>query len=194
MSLFGTSPDDSALTQPPKTRSKQNSLFNDDQPEGVTSNSSLFDDNASGPSPWRFSTPKKADKGDIIKSLLEGVDIPETYIDAYDILLESGYKSESGKISLSGSKRIFEGSGLKAAEQDRILDLITGGQDYERGFGRSEFSVLLALIGLRQEKEEATLDGVDERRKSYICSRKFARELLKKLQIFLSQHCHSLNS
>lgn len=142
-------------------------MFNDDQPPGATSNSSLFDDNASGPSPWRFSTPKKPGKSDLVKSLLEGANVPETYIDAFDILLESGYKTDSGKISSSGSKRIFEGSGLKSAEQDRILNLVTGGQAFERGFGRSEFSVLLALIGLLQEKEEATLDGVDERRKSH---------------------------
>ena len=32
--------------------------------------------------------------------------------------------------------------------------------------GRTEFNVLLALIGLAQEHEDITLDGVDERRKS----------------------------
>ena len=166
MSLFGSSPDDSTLAQSQTTKSKQDSLFNDNQPPGATSNSSLFDDNASGPSPWSFPTPKKAGKSELVKSLLEGTDVPESYIDIYDILLESGYKTESGKINSSGSKRLFEGSGLRTAEQDKILNIVTGGQDYGGGFGRSEFSVLLALIGLSQEKEEATLDGVDERRKS----------------------------
>lgn len=169
MSLFGSSPENSTLAHSQSTRSKQDSLFDNDGQLGGASSTSLFDDSASGSSPWSFPTPKKAGKRDLVRSLLDGADVPESYVDAYDMLLESEYKTESGKITLSGLKRIMEGSGLRIPEQDRILGLVTAGQDSEGGFGRSEFSVLLALIGLLQEKEEATLDGVDERRKSVIC-------------------------
>lgn len=167
MSLFGSSPDDSSLIdQAP--RSKQNPLFNDKQTSETVSSSSLFDDDGSGgPSPWSLPTPKKADRSDVVKSLLETTDVPESYVDTYDILLESGYKTVSGTISLSGSRKLFESSGLGEAEQARILSLVAGGQEIRDGLGRREFNVLLALVGLSQEKEEATLDGVDERRKSF---------------------------
>ena len=38
--------------------------------------------------------------------------------------------------------------------------------DENRELGRAEVNVLLAMIGLAQEGEEVTLDGVDERRRS----------------------------
>lgn len=166
MSLFGSSPDDSSLANQ-ASQSEHKSLFNETQRPGATSNASLFDDNAdSGPSPWSFPTPKKQGRSDLVKTLLPASDVPESYIDAYDILLESGYKVASGSVSLSGAKLVFNGSGLAVAEQTRILSLVTGGEEFRGGLSRSEFNVLVALTGLSQENEEATLDGVDERRKS----------------------------
>lgn len=166
MSLFGSSPDDSSLANP-AAQSEHKSLFDETQRPGASSSASLFDDNAdSGPSPWSFPTPKKPGRSDLVKTLLPASNVPESYIDAYDVLLESGYKMASGSVSLSGAKMVFEGSGLAAAEQSRILSLVTGGEEFQGGLSRSEFNVLVALTGLSQENEEATLDGVDERRKN----------------------------
>lgn len=166
MSLFGSSPDESSLANQAVT-SEDRSLFDDSLTPGLVSNNSLFDDGADvGPSPWSLPTPKNGSKREVVKSLLPASAVPESYIDAYDLLLESGYKESSGLLSLSGAKRVFEGTGLEGVEQLRTLNLISGGQDSQRALTRSEFHVLLALVGLLQEKEDATLDGVDERRKS----------------------------
>ena len=100
----------------------------------------------------------------MVKRLLPAPDVPESYIEAFDALRETSYKVEGGQIGQNGARKLFEGCGLDVAEQDRILRLVTGGQ--ESGLGRSEFNVLLALIGLSQESEEASLDSVDERRRS----------------------------
>lgn len=166
MSLFGSSPDESSLANQ-AVASEDRSLFDDRQTPGIVPNNSLFDDGADiGPSPWSLPTPKNVSKGEVVKTLLPTSAVPESYIDAYDLLLESGYKETSGLLSLAGAKRVFEGTGLEGVEQVRTLNLISSGQDSLRALTRSEFHVLLALVGLSQEKEDATLDGVDERRKS----------------------------
>lgn len=164
MSLFGTSPDESSSIQIKRPEPK--SLFDDQQIPGTTSNSSLFDDNGDGPSPWDLPTPKKAGRGDLVKTLLPASNVPESYIDVYDTLLESGLKTASATLSLQGAQKLYEGSGVEPAEQTRILRLVTNGQNAEKGLTRSEFNVFLALVALSQQNEEATLDGVDERRKS----------------------------
>ena len=164
MSLFGSSPDDSSL-QNSDAQKEQKSLFDDEQASGAKSHASLFDDNGDNvDSPWSMPTPKKAGRGDLVKSLLPAAAVPESYIDAYDALLDSEYRTDSGTISSSGARKLLEGTGLEEAEQDRILKLVNSGQDLASGLGRNETHVLFALIGLAQEKEEATLDGVDERR------------------------------
>ncbi len=162
MSLFGSSPDDSSVSAPP---AQESSLFDDEQRPSTKSGNPLFDNEAAnGDSPWGMPTPKKASKSDLVKSLLPASDVPESYIDAFDTLGDSGYKGDGGRISTAGAKKVFEGSGVDASEQDRIVNLVTGGQ--EAALGRSEFNVLLALIGLSQGNEEASLDSVDERRRS----------------------------
>lgn len=165
MSLFGSSPDESSVINQAR-RPESKSLFDDQETPGAAPNSSLFDDNTDGPSPWDLPTPKKAGKSELVKTLLPASSVPDSYVDVYDTLLESGYKTPSANISLSGVQKIYEGTGIESAEQARILRLITSGQNIEKGLGRSEFNVLLALIALSQQDEEATLDGVDERRKS----------------------------
>ena len=163
MSLFG---DDSSLNDPPP-QAEQKSLFNDGAPPAAKSHSSLFDDNGDGDdSPWSMPTPKKTGRADLVKTLLPASTVPESYIDAFDTLLGSEYEAAPGTISLAGFKKLLEGSGLEAPEQAHILNLVTNGQDTSNGLGRSEFNVLVALIGLSQEKEEASFDGVDERRGS----------------------------
>lgn len=164
MSLFGSSPDESGLSATPARSDQKSSLFDDEQPSQSKPGSSLFNDEANaGKSPWSMPTPKKASKRDPAKTLLSASDVPKSYINVFDILRDTEYKAESGKIKVSGAKRLFEDSGLDEAEQDRVLKLVTGGQD--NPLGQSELNVLLALLGLAQEgEEESSLDSVDERR------------------------------
>ena len=165
MSLFGSSPDDSSLSARPARPSQKPSLFDDEQAPGPKPGNSLFEDEGTnGGSPWDMPTPKKAGRSDLVKRLLPASDVPESYIDAFDALRETNYKGEGGQIGITGARKIFEGCGLDTSEQERILKLVTGGQ--QSGIGRNEFNVLLALIGLSQESEEASLDSVDERRRS----------------------------
>jgi len=162
MSLFGSSPDEPA-------RPQSKSLFDDEPTPGTTSNASLFaDDITTGDSsPWGMPTPKKAARKELVKSLLPASDAPESYIDAYDAVLDAGERTGSG-LSLNAASKIIQSTKISSSEQARILQLIAPTGIENNGLGRSEFNVLLALIGLSQEDEEATLDGVDERRKSTI--------------------------
>ncbi|KAI9742085.1 MAG: Sorting nexin mvp1 [Cirrosporium novae-zelandiae] len=161
MSLFGTSPSDTAFASPSQTKS----LFGDDPTPGASSNASLFADEADGFSPWSLPTPKKAARSDLIKRLLPATDVPDLYIDAYDAILKSGNKTGAG-VSLTGLRKVLGDSGLDLRDQTTILNIIApDGQQLSNGFSRSEFNVFLALIGLAQEGEDVTLDGVDERRR-----------------------------
>lgn len=165
MSLFGSSPNGSDLANPTP---RHKSLFDEASTAGVVSSTSLFDDGADGNagSPWTTPTPKKAAADDLVKSLLSASDVPESYIDAFDAMLDSGDKSGTG-ISLDEVNKLLGSSGLGADGQRRILDLVVpNGKESSVGLRRPEFNVLLALVGLAQENEELTLDGVDERRKS----------------------------
>ncbi|KAL8737990.1 MAG: hypothetical protein Q9181_001172 [Wetmoreana brouardii] len=164
MSLFGSSPPEEPNQS---TRSgKSQSLFEDEQATAAT-NSSLFDDgDGASPSPWDMPTPKKSTKSDMVKTLLSATTVPESYIDAFDVMLESQYAAGAGSITLAGVRKLFEGSGVEADEQTRIVDIVTGGLEPSGGLGRSEFNVLVALLGLAQEQDEASLDGVDERRRN----------------------------
>jgi sorting nexin-8 len=157
MSLFG---DESPA---PASKSRL-SLFDDDDTSPVPgSKSSLFDDeNAPGSSPWGIPTPKKAARGDLIKSLLP--DVPDSYIDLFDNVVNGG-DSVGGKISAAGVTRVLSAGKLGADEQSRIMSLISSSGQLS-DLSRNEFNVLLALIGLAQEHEDITLDGVDERRRS----------------------------
>ncbi len=162
--MFGSSPDDSSL-QDSSAQKGSKSLFDDDHAPEAKSHTSLFDDNEDNiESPWSIPAPKKAGRENLVRSLLPAAVVPESYIDAYDVLLDSEYRTNSGTVSTSGAKKLIEGTGLEKVEQERILKLVSGGKDLTNGLGRNEYNVLLALIGLSQEKEEATLDGVDERR------------------------------
>lgn len=164
MSLFGTSPDDSSTTNV-KTNSHSKSLFDEQETPGIASGASLFTDggDATGDSPWNLPTPKKAAKSDLVKNLLAKANIPDTYIDAFDTILDSGDRLGAG-ISIDGARKLLESSRVDANEQSRLLKLVVPAGLENAELGRNEFNVLLALVGLSQENEEATLDGVDERR------------------------------
>lgn len=158
MSLFGSSPPEST----PEAHSKP-SLFDDEAKAGAKSGSGLFDDDgAHEDSPWDMPTPKKGGRGELVKTLLPASGVPDSYIEAFDVLASSEHKAGGSQINLTGIKKLLEGL---RCNTEKILGLVTGGKDVA-ALGRNEFNVLIALIGLAQEGEEATLDGVDERRKS----------------------------
>ncbi|KAF2809231.1 sorting nexin mvp1 [Mytilinidion resinicola] len=159
MSLFG---DDDLPARP-----KQSTLFDDEPKPAARSGSSLFTDdfNDAGDSPWGLPTPKKAARGNLVKTLLGSGDVPESYVDAFDALIASGDRTGSG-VSLAGVKKLLADSGLPADVQATIVGIVAQpGQDSTAGFGRGEFNVLLALIGLAQEGEDVTLDSVDDHRR-----------------------------
>jgi len=162
MSLFGSSPDESTPT--PAALKSRNSLFDDDPSPAPGSKSSLFadDDDASG-SPWAMPTPKKAARGDLIKNLLPTSAVPDSYIDLFDSLLEEN--GNGGNVTAAGVTKALSAGNLGADQQSRITQLVTSGAPL-RDLSRNEFNVLLALIGLAQEGEDITLDGIDERRRS----------------------------
>jgi sorting nexin-8 len=160
MSLFGSSPPASAPTS--KT------LFGE-EPSAAASTGSLFAEDSTETT-WSMPTPKKAARQNMVKNLLPATDVPESYVDAYDAVLNANDKTGVG-ISLSGIKNVLQSSNLSGEDQSRILNLVVpGGQESVNGLGRSEFNVLLALVGLGQEGEDITLDSVDERRRSKLCS------------------------
>lgn len=163
MSLFGTSPQDEV------PQAKQSALFDEEATEANKTTSSLFGDDLDGSdSPWAYPTLKKSARANIVKTLLPAADVPESYVDTYDALLADGNRFGGG-LSLSGLRKLLSDSDLGADVQGKILDIVVpNGQDSENGVGRGEFNVLLALIGLAQEGEDVTLDGVDDRRQSML--------------------------
>ena len=160
MSLFGDETD-----EPVAAASKSRlSLFDDEPSPAPPSKSSLFDDDGPGPSPWDMPTPKKAARGELIKSLLPASDVPDSYIDTFDGVAK-GADNVGGKISVNGVAKVLSAANLGADDQSHIVNVVTSGGQL-KDLSRNEFNVLLALIGLAQEHEDITLDGVDERRRS----------------------------
>lgn len=164
MSLFGTSPEEpSAVTS---TQRSKTSLFADES----TGGSSLFaddDGDDSSATPWtQNNTAKRTARRDLVRTLLPATDVPESYVDAYDLILNSGDRVGSG-VGLTSIREILSSSGLTASDQGKILNLVvTGDHESSGGLGRAEFNVLLALVGLAQEGEDLSFDSVDDRRKS----------------------------
>ncbi|KAL5332586.1 hypothetical protein BJX70DRAFT_392887 [Aspergillus crustosus] len=151
-------------------RRSKSSLFADEPAFGTGSvnfgGSSLFADDDGLSSPWSTNSVKRTSKQQLVKTLLPDSDVPESYIDAYDLVLSAGERAGSG-IGLTSVRELLSGSGLTATDQARILNLILSGEtDRSNGLSRGEFSVLLALIGLAQEGEDLTFDTVDDRRKT----------------------------
>ncbi|PTD11123.1 Sorting nexin mvp1 [Fusarium culmorum] len=164
MSLFGSSPteDSPALSPPGPARRGGSGLF-DEESASKPSNSLFADDDDSQDSPWDMPTPRKQQsRADLIRSLLAGSDVPDSYIEIFDtVVREDG---SGGQVTSGGIAKLFATARLGADAQARIMSLVApGGGDIK--LGRNEFNVLLALVGLAQEGEIISLDGVDERRK-----------------------------
>lgn len=162
MSLFGEDDDfaprpkankSSGLFEDETANRSSNSLFADDDTNGATSNS-----------PWAMPTPKKGARDSLVKNLLRDVEVPESYVDAFDKLVESG-NTASGGVSVQGVQTLISEAILSTSAKGHILSLIGVADNQSKGVGRGEFNVLMALVGLAQEEEEVTLDSVDERRR-----------------------------
>jgi len=162
MSLFGTSPEESASAST-NARSRLG-LFDDDASPAPGSGSSLFADEDSAPegSPWGMPTPKKASRGELIKTLLAGSDTPDSYVDVFENVQSTEY-GQDGIVDVGGMSRVMNAAKLGADEQTKIMNVMAPAGSNLR---RDEFNVFMALVGLAQEGEEITLDGVDERRRS----------------------------
>lgn len=163
MSLFGDNDD---LAEPSSRPKPSPGLFDDEpKPAQRNSNSLFADDGFGDDSPWSFPTPKKAGRGSLIKSLLPASDVPESYIEAFDTLLEAD-RSAGNHVSLAAARKLVDESGVPDDARARILDIVSQPGQEGAGLGRNEFNVLFALIGLAQEGDDITLDSVDERKKS----------------------------
>lgn len=118
---------------------------------------------------------KSGARQQIVKTLLPSTDVPEDYIDAYDTLVAKGGavngNGTGAGVGIGEVKTLLSSTHLSDSEQTGILNSVTN-KGEQQGLGRNEFNVLMALVGLTQEGEDATFDGVDERRKSEfsICS------------------------
>lgn len=167
MSLFGSSPSDES----PDLRSSnfpnsRSSLFDHEPPMTKSTTSALFaDDDPGNDSPWDMPTPRRQQtRADVIRSLLPASDVPDSYIGAFDkVVAEDG---GGGRITAGGVARTLAAAKLGADAQARIMTIVApGGSGEEVSLDRNQFNVLLALIGLAQEGEGVSLDGVDERRR-----------------------------
>ena len=163
MSLFG---DEDDVPSRPKAQQSSSSLFDDDPKP--TGNSLFADDFHGDDSPWGFNPTPKKQKGSLIKSLLPASEVPDSYIDAFDRVLESGERAGSG-ISVGQVKKLLGSSGLASDKEAKILEIVSQPEQESAGVGRNEFNVLYALIGLAQDgydASELSLDSVDERKRS----------------------------
>ncbi|KAI6087208.1 hypothetical protein F4821DRAFT_236644 [Hypoxylon rubiginosum] len=169
MSLFGSSPpNESSSSGNPSMARSRNSLFDDDGPMTRSTSDTLFNDDEFGgsgaTSPWDMPTPRKQQsRADMLRRLLDGVDVPDTYIEAFDTAVQED--GSGGKVTSSGVAKTLAAAKLNADDQAQIMGILAPGGNLDP-IGRDEFNVLLALIGLAQECEAVSLDGVDERRRN----------------------------
>jgi sorting nexin-8 len=172
MSLFGDEPTDDGPTlgSTPTPRAGSGGgggggLFDDEPASGRNSSNSLFDDNSGASSPWDMPTPRKQlSRAELIRSLLPASDVPESYIGAFDVVV--GEDGQDGQVTAAGIAKVFAIARLDADAQARIMSLVAPGEGSDVLLARNEFNVVLALIGLAQEGDIISLDGVDERRRS----------------------------
>ncbi|KAH7041339.1 uncharacterized protein B0I36DRAFT_22218 [Microdochium trichocladiopsis] len=168
MSLFGTSPDESPSLGNPAIAQSRNSLFGEEDPMTRSTPSTLFNDDDLGGSgsrsPWDMPTPRKQkSRAELLRSLLASTEVPDSYIEVFDhAVADDGV---NGRVTVAGITKTLAAAKLNADDQARIASII-GSDDEDMSLGRNEFNVLLAMIGLAQEGEVVSLDGVDERRRN----------------------------
>jgi hypothetical protein len=187
MSLFGTSPtgESPSMSNATINTKSRASLFDDDDNGSITRSTSdtLFNDDDEDRSPWDMPTPRKQQtRAELLRGLLAGVQVPDSYIEAFDnAIVQEGRGSRL--LSSAGITKTIAAARLNADQQVRIMNIIapSGG---DVSLGRDEFHVLLALIALAQEGDTLSLDSVDERRRSKSCF-----FLLCSFSCFLSPNC-----
>ncbi|KAL2133039.1 hypothetical protein VTI74DRAFT_3011 [Chaetomium olivicolor] len=167
MSLFGSSPPEEASgLHSNHFANNRSSLFEDEPPMTRSTTTALFaDDDAGSDSPWDMPTPRKQQsRADMMRNLLPASDVPDSYIEAFDKVASEDGRAE--RIGPGGLARTLAAARLGADAQARIMSIVAPGHDGEETMlDRNQFNVLLALIGLAQEGETVSLDGVDERRR-----------------------------
>jgi sorting nexin-8 len=168
MSLFGDSPpNDSPSFGDSSIGQSRNSLFDDEGPLTRSTSDTLFNDDDLGSgraSPWDMPTPRKQQsRADLIRSLLAGVDVPDSYVEAFDHVVRDD--GNAGMVSPAGVSKTLAAAKLAADQQARVMSILAPSGE-EMDLNRDAFNVLLALVGLAQEGELVSLDGVDERRRS----------------------------
>lgn len=166
MSLFGEpEADESPSMHSSFARSRQ-SLFDEDSNNPSNSNSIFQDDDVHGSgtaSPWDLPTPRKHSRADILRNLLPASDAPDSYIETFDSVVRDD--GSGGKVRSGGVMRVLAAAKIGADDQARIMGIIAPGGG-EVSLGSNEFNVFLGLVGLAQERETISLDGIDERRRS----------------------------
>lgn len=158
MSIFGDSP-------PPAARSRSSLFADDDFTTATPGSGSLFDD--SGPDPWStgLPVPRRGLDNDIVKTLLtaDNANLPEDYVDYFDSLLAQ-YGTPNGSVSAEGVGKVLDEGGVDQSARERIWAVVMKGA--KESINRDEVNVLLAMVGLAQEGDEISIDGVDDRRRS----------------------------
>lgn len=168
MSLFGEPEADESPSMTSSFARSRQSLFDEEDSNNPSNSNSLFqDDDVAGSgrgSPWDMPTPRKQhSRAEIVRNLLPASDVPDSYIETFDsVVRENG---SGGKVASGGVMRVLAAAKVGADDQAKILGIIAPGGG-EVALGRNEFNVFLGLIGLAQEHEAISLDGIDERRRS----------------------------
>lgn len=168
MSLFGEPEADESPSMTSSFARSRQSLFDEEDSNNPSNSNSLFqDDDVAGSgtaSPWDMPTPRKqSSRADILRNLLPASDAPDSYVETFDsVVRENG---SGGKVASGGVTRVLAAAKIGADDQARIMGIIAPGGG-EVALGRNEFNVFLGLIGLAQEREAISLDGIDERRRS----------------------------
>lgn len=168
MSLFGEPEADESPSMTSSFARSRQSLFDEEESNNPSNSNSLFqDDDVAGSgtaSPWDMPTPRKQhSRAEIVRNLLPASDVPNSYIETFDsVVRENG---SGGKVASGGVMRVLAAAKMGADDQARIMGIIAPGGG-EVALGRNEFNVFLGLIGLAQEHETISLDGIDERRRN----------------------------
>ncbi|KAL2123716.1 hypothetical protein VTJ04DRAFT_81 [Mycothermus thermophilus] len=169
-SLFGDSPSGSPELRSGGFSTSRSALFEEPPMTRSTTTALFADDDAASDSPWDIPAPRKPlSRADILRTLLPSSEVPEAYVAAFDAVAAEDHYSAShpSRIGPGGLARTLAAAKLSADDQARIMSVISaGGNPDDVELDRNQFNVLLALIGLAQEGEPVSLDGVDERRRS----------------------------
>ena len=111
-------------------------------------------------------------RAEVLASLLPVEETPTKYADAYHAALRDDSAGPRGKhVGAVGVAKMFAAAKLRPDQQTHIMNVLAVGDDDDGDSGavaldEAAFGVLLALVGLAQEGEIVSLDGVDDRRRS----------------------------